>query len=987
VALAVTAAPARAQAPDENWRTLATEHFRVTFPARMESLGRRAASVAEVAYGELSSELVEPPTGMIDLLVTDHSDESNGYARIVPSNRIVVFARPPVDGPSLPYFDDWMELVITHELAHTMHLDHGRNPVGRLLRAVFGRAEAGWPYFPGSATPGWTIEGLATWYESALTSAGRAHGTFHEAVLRTAVLEGRLEGIGQAGGESPLWPGGNRAYVYGSMFFEHLLARYGEERMTAFVDAVAGQWIPYRLDSAGRTAFGISLSQAWSEWGEELRARYALFDAELARTGPVTSPERLTDGARWAFHPSVSPDGSTLAYARADGRSDIQLRRQPVEGDASDSESISRTNGLPTYAWMPDGRLLVAQLENDGPHRVYSDLYVMDLGGATERVTRGARLEQPSVAPDGAWAIAVQNGDGTNGLVRVDLDDGAVSTLVDPRSDVHWAFPRVSPDGRWIAATRWDAGAYQDIVVLDASSGHAVHRVSRDRALDFAPAWSPDGRWLVWSSDRTGILNVFAAELDSETGRVGPTRRLTNVRTAAVYPSVSSDGRLYFSAHHVDGWEAERVAFAPESAGPAAAPVPRFAPPPAPELAPPAPAAGEVRSYSIWPTLLPTYWLPRLGEPVEAGVQPGLPTKEVLGWRIGAETSGTDLVGRHAYTVHAQAITPRGEVEGGASYAYRGFGNPVLSLAAEQRWSSGGTFLTGSVPDTLFLLDRDRLLNGSIGLVSAAWRRRLSLTVGGGFIWRERRALDAGLDDRVTLADPSLRLAEGWVVVGYSSARSFSFQTGGARGLSATMQARSRRELGLASAEVGVVGEDVTFADLTGRARGYLPLWGGGHATHVLAAQIAAGSAWGPGAQRGHFGVGGASGAPEDVTGFELFGGSYVFLPVRGYPTYSRYGRFAWAASLEYRFPIALLNRGLGPWPLHVDRVVGAAFVDAGDAWSPYPKIGAIASGGMEITFGFLAWYNTTVLLRTGVAVPWVGGADPQVYVRMGLPF
>jgi outer membrane protein assembly factor BamA len=201
------------------------------------------------------------------------------------------------------------------------------------------------------------------------------------------------------------------------------------------------------------------------------------------------------------------------------------------------------------------------------------------------------------------------------------------------------------------------------------------------------------------------------------------------------------------------------------------------------------------------------------------------------------------------------------------------------------------------------------------------------------------------------------------------------------------MQARSRRELGLARDEAGVVGEDLTFADLTGRARGYLPLWSGGHATHVLAAQIAAGAARGAGAQRGHFGVGGASGAPEDVTGFELFGGSYVFLPVRGYPTYSRFGRFAWAASLEYRLPIALFNRGLGPWPLHFDRVVGAAFVDAGDAWSPYPRIGAIASSGAELTVGFLAWYNTTVLLRTGVAVPWVGGADPQVYVRMGLPF
>ena len=37
--------------------------------------------------------------------------------------------------------------------------------------------------------------------------------------------------------------------------------------------------------------------------------------------------------------------------------------------------------------------------------------------------------------------------------------------------------------------------------------------------------------------------------------------------------------------------------------------------------------------------------------------------------------------------------------------------------------------------------------------------------------------------------------------------------------------------------------------------------------------------------------------------------------------------------------------------------------------------------------FDYLTWFNTGVLLRTGVAVPWVGGVDPQVYVRVGLPF
>jgi Tol biopolymer transport system component len=988
-ALAPLSRKVRAQAPDEDWRTLPTQHFRVTFPARLEPLGQRAAQVAEVAYGRLAGSFLEPPRGRIDLLVTDHTDDTNGYAQVVPSNRITVFARPPVDAPSLSYFDDWMELVITHELAHIVHLDYTRNPLGRLLRAVSGRAESGWPYFPGIATPAWVTEGLATWYESDLTSAGRVHGTFHEMVLRTATLEGRFESLAQASGESPLWPGGSRPYAYGSLFFEFLLERYGEERMTTFAEAVAGQWIPYRLNAAGRTAFGVSLSQAWREWTDSLGSRYRGWDAELARLAPVTEPERLTDGARWAFHPSVSPDGRTLVYARADGRSDLQLHRRSLTHGA---ESSLRTNGLATYGWTPDGRLLLSQLEQDGPYRAYADLYLVEADGSSRRLTRGERLEQPSASPDARWAVAVQNGDGSNALVRVDLTDGSVTTLVaaDPR--VHWAFPRISPDGRWIATARWEPGAYTDIVLLEAASGREVQRLTRDRAVDLAPSWSPDARWLVWSSDRTGVTNILGTEVDPSTGAVGPTRLLTNLRTGGTYPSVDPEGRwIYFSGYHVDGWEVERVPFAPGVAPPAPPPADRFEAPPA-AATPLQVATGTVEDYAVWPTLLPRYWSLRTREAVVGprvqylGATVG--GAELLGAGIGVETSGVDLVRRHAYAVYGLAFTSGGELDAGAAYAYRGLGNPILSISAEQRWLAGGV-LVGTIRGPHYVLERERALNASATLFSARWRRSLSLTLGGGLVWESRKVLDAEArpTSELVLTRPTGRLGEARVAVGFSTARTFSFQTGGARGFSAALQARSRRDFGLDSTGVGVVGIDRTFAELTGRLRAYVPLWGGGHATHVLAMQVAGGAAYGAGAQFGHFGVGGASGTVEDLTGLELFGGSYLFLPVRGYDPSSRFGRYAWAGSAEYRFPLALINRGLGAWPLHFDRLVGSLFLDAGNAWAPTPRAGVVTSVGGELTLRLLGFWNSGLLLRTGLAAPLVGGASPHAYVRVGMPF
>ncbi|HUF75873.1 MAG TPA: hypothetical protein VMM35_06325, partial [Longimicrobiales bacterium] len=799
--LAVGAAPGAGQAPHEEWRTLETEHFRVTFPADLETLGRRAADRAEVAYAELAGALVEPPGRRIDLLVTDHADVSNGFAQVLPSNRITVIARPPVDGPSLAPFDDWLELVITHELAHIVHLDYTRMPLGRLGRAIFGRADGGWPLFPGMAMPTWVIEGLATWYESRLTGAGRVHGTYLEMVVRTALLEGRFESLGQASGASPLWPGGTRPYAYGSLFFDHLLERYGEERMQAFVEAVAGQWIPYRLDAAGRSAFGVSLTDAWEGWEAKLREQYCEYDAELAELGPVTTPERLTTGARWAFFPQVSPDGSTLVHMQSDGRSDTRLMKRPPDGGAG--EPVARTNGLATWDWLPDGRLLVSQLEQDGPYRAFADLWVMELDGSSSRLTRQARLEQPSVAPDGAWAVVVEQGGGTNALARVDLSSGDVTTLVAPDLDIHWAFPALSPDGRWIAASRWETNAYLDVVILDAHTGREVHRVTRDRAMDLAPAWSPDSRWVVWSSDRTGVMNILGAQVDPATGRARPPVLLTNVRTGLVYPSVDPSGAwIYATGYHVDGWEAERVPFDPDAFGPAPPVDARFAPADEPELR--GEALGEVEDYSPFPTLLPQYWQPRYREAVvaPAALRSGalLPRAELLPFGLGIETGGVDLVARHAWAAFGQVFTDGSEVEGGVAYAYRGLGNPVFSVSSDQTWGSAGSILTDPQMDTLYVLEREQRLDLGVSFSLPTWRRNLTFGLGGGFVWEARRLLNPRAEPpslRYELRRPTSRLLEMRASVGYTTARSHSFQVGGARGLSAGVAARRRIDVGL----------------------------------------------------------------------------------------------------------------------------------------------------------------------------------------------
>jgi len=992
--------PVQGQAPDEAWRTIRTEHFRVTFPENLEELGRRAADRSERAWVELSDAFVEPPDGVIDVLVTDHRDQSNGFAQVTPSNRITIFARPSPDALSLGHSDEWLELVITHELAHIFHLDMSKNLVGRVARGVFGRVSSEWPFFPELGTPRVITEGLATWYESRLTEAGRVRGTFHDMQIRTAVLEGRFENIGQAAGDSPLWPGGNRPYAYGSLFFDYLLEKHGEQRMVDFANAVAKQWIPYRLDAAGVDAFGRSLSNEWDAWEAELHEEYAELDRELSRPGlPVSDPERFTYDARWALYPTPSPDGRWVAYTRSDGRSDIQLRLRSQE--TGEVRSLGRTNGLATFAWVGSDRLLISQGEFQDPYRIYNDLYLLDLDGHQTRLTHGERLGQPSAAPDGTWAVAVRDGGGTNSIVRVDLSTGRTTTLLEPDSDVHWAFPRLSPDGRWIAVTRWEPEAFHDVVILDASNGRVVHRVTEDRALDMAPSWDPGGRWIVWTSDRSGIFNVLTAPVDPATGTVGEIRAVSNVRTGAAYPAVDPSGTaVWFSGYHVDGWELERLPYDPASAPPAGGVAARFTP----GAPPPLRGVSEepVQDYSAGATLLPTYWEVSYRDPVVTPERSGddffLRSREVLGAGIGIQTSGRDLVGRHAWSAIGRVFTTGGRAEGGVSYSYAGLGNPVVSFSANQRWSDEGQGLAGgTAQDTVFILERRRSIDAGVTFRAPSYRRDLRFTLSGGLIWERLELLGGDLEptSQYQLARPTGRLADVGLSVTYNSSRTHSFQMGTTRGVSIFVQGLRTGETSLPDSLVGVTGQDRTVNEAFGQIRGSIPLWTTGRTTHVLALRATGGAATGPGAGVLHYRVGGASGQQERLTGLELFGGNFIFHPVRGYATSARFGRIAWTTTAEYRFPLWLLNQGVRAWPLHFGQTIGAVFFDAGNAWGPDVDHNGFANGmrtplasaGVEVTTEITGLYDIELRVRGGFAVPFIEGNGSRWYVRVGLPF
>ena len=104
--------------------------------------------------------------------------------------------------------------------------------------------------------------------------------------------------------------------------------------------------------------------------------------------------------------------------------------------------------------------------------------------------------------------------------------------------------PTYSPDGKSILFSSNRSGNL-DIWVMDVSTG-AMRQVTDDPAQDWDPAFSPDGRHVLWSSDRSGHLEVWIANVDGSGAR-----QVTQDGVDAENPTETPDGNwiVYWSGN------------------------------------------------------------------------------------------------------------------------------------------------------------------------------------------------------------------------------------------------------------------------------------------------------------------------------------------------------------------------------------------------------------------------------------------------------
>lgn len=978
--------------PSVKYRTIFTEHFAVNYPEDLEEVAQKTANICEEVHSILSPKFQWNPWGRTQVLLSDASDIANGMASVLPYNWMYIRVAAPEIDSSLSTFDEWLRLLIMHEYVHILHLDKVKG-FWQFSKYIIGKTAS-----PNGVIPGWFKEGIAIYEETIQTRSGRNRASYVDMIIRTAVLQNKFPTIDVAAGVQWEWPGGNTRYIYGGEFLQYLADTYGEDKLYKFIDFVSGSPFLFNINRPARWAFsdpqfetykvhnryakrkkpGAPRSKSyytlWKEWEAKLVEKYTA-EAEQIKSEGVTPFEQVLKSRQTVTSATISPDGQKIVYSTASPYGPPKLMMADIDG--KNEERIKKNVYATQISFSPDGSFII--YSKAGRYKRYK--YIYDIYKYTfdtkkvQRITSGKRARDPSLSPDGKEAVVVTQDNGSTRLQILNLESKKLTPLpISMPRFAQFAKPRFSPDGETIAVAVNLPRKMWDLYIFD-RNGKKIKQITNDFAVDLDPHWSPDGKSIFFSSDRSGIYNIYKYDVES-----GKTYKVTNVLTGVAEPVLTPDGStLYVYYYNGEGFDTRKTHIAGETFKP----------------------AEDMKTDWLKKTYGQTEYEffgesldESFGEGVSTAYQSELPYSTMPG-QTSSTSGGIQLYKSTKYSSFGRSLLlPRfilpsgaildnaivlGAMTGAADplkwnnwiagvdyrsdanylgYYFRYWYNrflPILDIGVINYAADFGN-VTFNYADGTSRTTRlfEKRLRGYAGISVPYNNHAFRVS----YFYEDRQ-------NKTWLSGPEKALFNFGAFAGFNV--NYGFNDSKMYEASISREGGRRVSLGftVTNSIFGAAQKNEQYI-FAGDWREYISLG----RRNVIVLRAAGGMTWGDELRQGTFALGGSLGEGP------LAGrGSLFYLPLRGLPVSAFSRTRATLLSAEYRLPLISVQRGLGTLPIHLNDIHVGLFADYGNAWNANQSPGKHFFGdfmlgtGLELRGDFVLGYGLPVTGRIGYGI------------------
>jgi hypothetical protein len=446
------------------WHIYTTDHFEIYYYPEIEQHLERVAGYAESAYQQISADLHHDLSFKVQMILfKTHSEfEQQNVIPGAVQEGVGAFAEPFRQRMVLPLDDppDRLYGLVVHELTHQFEFD--MIPQSLIRQTV----------------PLWVNEGLADYERGAWTPLDLM--MVRDAAVADVVPKmSQLQGYGN--GSSP-----RLIYNLGHALFEFIEAKWGKEGIRGFIFALRKSVIGGGED-AYEEAFRMKPAEFDQAFDRYLKDRFRPFrDKERpADYGMNLAPDAEKTEFTQAFSIAPSPSGDLIAAVtvnRKDREYDILLLSSK---DGSKFKNL--TDGF-------DKDMGFSHLAIPGER--YTTVHWMSWSPKGDRLAYFVRTEKER-------ALIVQNI--TNRKIEVKIPMRFVD---EPES------PSFSSDGTTVAFSALSGGT-SDIFTVDLASGK-YENLTADDFSDYAPIYSPDGKYLIYIVRVSGNQKLFRLDLDTK---------------------------------------------------------------------------------------------------------------------------------------------------------------------------------------------------------------------------------------------------------------------------------------------------------------------------------------------------------------------------------------------------------------------------------------------------------------------------------------